>query len=215
MRDGSTMLNAKASYSWLVCAHHKSMVAHVPRSGLFIRTLRAPRARPAAQLSHSSAASGCWGRLKAWLKEQPPLPAVPGAVILGRELDRHLANQRLGPRRLLLIFDVYDVPSPSPKHPLRLFKTAPALRVYRTLLFSVYSCTVYYRKNRDPCTVYGGDRTGYTVSCGAACLELARVSQTHEGPVTPHAVTKGRRTARRTRPAPPAAACSRAAAAPE
>ena len=42
MRDGSTMLNAKASYSWLVCAHHKSMVAHVPRSGLFIRTLRAP-----------------------------------------------------------------------------------------------------------------------------------------------------------------------------
>jgi hypothetical protein len=81
------------------------MVAHVPRSGLFIRTLRAPRARPAAQLSHSSAASGCWGRLKAWLKEQPPLPAVPGAVILGRELDRHLANQRLGPRLLLLVFD--------------------------------------------------------------------------------------------------------------
>ena len=46
-----------------------------------------------------------WGGLKAWLKEQPPLPAVPGPVILGRELDRHLANQRLGPRLLLLVFD--------------------------------------------------------------------------------------------------------------
>ena len=50
-------------------------------------------------------ASGCWGGLKAWLKEQPPLLAVPGAVILGRKLDRHLANQRLGPRLLLLVFD--------------------------------------------------------------------------------------------------------------
>ena len=160
------MLNAKASYSWLVCAHHKSMVAHVPRSGIrFIRTLRAPRARPAAQLSHSSAASGCWGRLKAWLKEQPPLPAVPGAVILGRELDRHLANQRLGPRRLLLIFDVYDVPSPSPKHPLRLFKTAPALRVYRTLLFSVYA--VRYIIERTVIRVRSTEEIGRDTQCRA------------------------------------------------
>ena len=92
---GSTILNAKAFYSWLVCAHLKSMVAHVPRSGLFIRT-GAPH--QLVQLSHSSAASSCWGGLKAWLKEPT------GAVILGRELDRHLANQRLSPRLLLLVF---------------------------------------------------------------------------------------------------------------
>jgi len=68
-------------------------------------TARPTSSSSCAALSHSSAASGCWGGLKAWLKEQPPLPAVPGAVILGRELDRHLANQRLGPRLLLLVFD--------------------------------------------------------------------------------------------------------------
>ena len=48
-------------------------------------------------LSRSSAAPGSWGGLE----EQPQLL---GAV-LRRELDRHLADQRLGPRLLRLVLD--------------------------------------------------------------------------------------------------------------
>ena len=64
------------------------------------RYIQSHAARPAPPtLSlRSSAASSCRGGLE----EQPPLP---GAVILGRELDRHLADQRLGLRLLLLVLD--------------------------------------------------------------------------------------------------------------
>ena len=70
---------------------HRSLVRRYIQS-------HAARPAPPTLSLRSSAASGCLGGLE----EQPPLP---GAVILGRELDRHLANQRLGPRLLLLVFD--------------------------------------------------------------------------------------------------------------